>query len=745
MNILILTRGAPGCGKSTFLSKNVPEGVSILSADDLRLKIQAPVQKPDGTFQISQENDGLVWSMLFQILEERMKLGQTIVVDSTNSKTSEMSRYKDYADKYRYRVYLVDFTNLPIGECKRRNSSRLPEYKRVPSYVIDNQYSRFETQRVPSGITVIPADDLEFKKLFEIPLVKLDRFKSIYVIGDIHGCHTVMNEFLSKHFNGDSCYIFVGDYIDRGTKSVEVINDLMHLKKQYPKNIVLLKGNHERHLFDFANDKKARSRFFESVTKKQFGSSDLFSKKDIRDLYRKMLTCSFVEFHGQKIFISHAGIAKIDPRLSVVDLIRGVGKYEDIELVEKTFHQNHPEIIQVHGHRNVKENAIYDAETRSFNLEGKVEFGGFLRAVKFYCSDGKVDFETLEYKNDHDIMTKHDKPSTAETNNSMTVVEKLRQNSGIVEKVFEGGISSFNFSRGVFSKAAWDDMRIKARGLFIDRETNAIVSRSYNKFFNYEERDETSRFNLEKNLKFPVKVYKKYNGYLGIVGVHNGRLFLSSKTDCIGEYAQRFKELFDKLIPDDNKEKLLGWLSENNSTAVFEVILPKFDPHIVEYDSDKLVLLDLVKNDLNTFSKASYGELRKLAIELGLEVKELTHIFNDIDSLFSFVSEVKDNYDYTLNGENVEGFVLEDANGFMFKLKSKWYSTWKHLRKILREVSSKGYSDHTSSLLTPLENRVYKFIVDKFSVAKNKEMRKALLGETSIIDIRKEFFARSNG
>lgn len=744
MNTLILTRGAPGCGKSTFLSKNVPEGLSILSADDLRLKIQAPVQRPDGTFQINQENDGLVWSMLFQILEERMKLGQTIVVDSTNSKTSEMSRYKDYADKYRYRVYLIDFTSLPIEECKRRNSTRLPEYKRVPSYVIDNQYSRFETQRVPSGITVIPADDREFKKLFEIPLVNLDSFKSVYVIGDIHGCYTVMNEFLLKNFDRDSCYVFVGDYIDRGTKSVEVVKTLMNLKNRHPKNIMLLRGNHESHLFDFANDKKARSRFFESVTKKQFESSDLISKKEIRDFYRKMSTCSFVEFHGQKIFISHGGIAKINPMLSVVDLVRGVGKYEDVELVEKTFHQNHPGIIQVHGHRNTKENAIYDAATRSFNLEGKVEFGGSLRAVKFYCSGKKVEFKTFEYKNSHDIMVKHDKPST-EMNNSMNVVEKLRNNSGIVEKVFENGVSSFNFSRKVFSKSLWDDMRIKARGLFIDRETDKVVSRSYNKFFNYEERDETSKFNLEKNLKFPVKVYKKYNGYLGIIGVHNGQLFLSSKSDCLGDYAQKFKELFDKLVSDSNKQKLLSWLSKNNSTAVFEVILPKFDPHIVEYSSDKLVLLDLIKNDLNKFGKASYEEVVSLAKELGLEVKELTHVFNDDKSLFSFVSEVKDNYDYTLNGENIEGFVLEDANGFMFKLKSKWYSTWKHLRKILNEVSSKGYSDHTSSLLTPLENKVYKFIVDKFSVAKNKEMRKALLGNTSIIDIRKEFLAQSNG
>ena len=68
----------------------------------------------------------------------------------------------------------------------------------------------------------------------------------IFAIGDIHGCYDQLLALMKKlpiDFKQDTL-VFMGDYIDRGAKSVEVIDFLVKLKKRVP-GIIFLKGNHE--------------------------------------------------------------------------------------------------------------------------------------------------------------------------------------------------------------------------------------------------------------------------------------------------------------------------------------------------------------------------------------------------------------------------------------------------------------------------------------------------------------------
>ncbi|MBI4734580.1 MAG: serine/threonine protein phosphatase [candidate division NC10 bacterium] len=71
---------------------------------------------------------------------------------------------------------------------------------------------------------------------------------AIYVIGDIHGCLRPLQRLLGKiePEPGDEV-VFIGDYIDRGPQSREVVEYLLGL----PYRCVFLLGNHEKMLLDF--------------------------------------------------------------------------------------------------------------------------------------------------------------------------------------------------------------------------------------------------------------------------------------------------------------------------------------------------------------------------------------------------------------------------------------------------------------------------------------------------------------
>jgi serine/threonine protein phosphatase 1 len=69
-----------------------------------------------------------------------------------------------------------------------------------------------------------------------------------YVVGDIHGCLGPLNQLLRKvNPRREDEVVFIGDYIDRGPHSREVVDALLAL----PYRSVFLMGNHERMLLDY--------------------------------------------------------------------------------------------------------------------------------------------------------------------------------------------------------------------------------------------------------------------------------------------------------------------------------------------------------------------------------------------------------------------------------------------------------------------------------------------------------------
>ena len=73
------------------------------------------------------------------------------------------------------------------------------------------------------------------------------------IFGDVHGQFADLQRFFSAFgspnpYTGDVEYVnylFLGDYVDRGKYSLEVVTFLVALKICHPKEVVLLRGNHE--------------------------------------------------------------------------------------------------------------------------------------------------------------------------------------------------------------------------------------------------------------------------------------------------------------------------------------------------------------------------------------------------------------------------------------------------------------------------------------------------------------------
>ena len=727
MRTLLLLRGIQASGKSTWIKENNLEPYT-LSADNIRLNIANPVLLEDGSYEISQKYNKVTWELLYKYLEMRMQNGDFTIIDATHSDLKLLNKYKDLASTYKYTMYCLEF-DVPLEEALKRNRER-DSYKYVPERVIERTYETIKNnEKLPSALKKIESID----EIINFYTADVNQYEKVVIIGDIHSCAEPLKEVL-KDFNEETLYIFVGDYFDRGIQPVETFNIILDLLEK--PNVILIEGNHEeKSMKKFIYDEEKYTKSFEETTLlpllKEYDVD--YVRASLKKIYKKLRQCFAFEFRGKKFLCTHGGLPLV-PKLTLVsakEMIHGVGKYETE--IGEIYSENYKKglcqgFIQVHGHRGVNDGQF------SYCLEDRVEFGGELKVLTI-DNEGKIKKTGIKNSvyNKGLKLPMSGAVEKVEFNTANELINEMIRHQFITVKECEHNLISLNFNREAFNKKKWNDLTIKARGLFVDKDSGEVKIRSYNKFFNFGERHVNLGY-LKKYATYPIRAFKKYNGFLGLASVVNNEIVLTSKSVTSGKYKDIFQDIWNK-VESEVRELLKQTMIENNCTAVFEVVSPEYDPHIIKYDKEHLYLLDFIENklDLDTHNidlEFSENLMKKVEFSSDLLTKkeELTRLEN-YNELYNFLAEKEKSL------EEFEGYVLCDNSGFMFKFKLPYYNLWKTRRAWLERYRSALVKGKKVEVTEKDEHRHFK----KFLLKLGKDK----LQELSIIDVR-ELYEKEN-
>jgi protein phosphatase len=146
--------------------------------------------------------------------------------------------------------------------------------------------------------------------IFQRSEMVLNLTAPFYVIGDIHGnIFDVLRILIHTAQPPRSRLLFLGDYVDRGDFSVEVVTLLFSFLIVYPEYVFMLRGNHE---FDNTNSTYG----FAAEVRAQYSTTDLYEA--INEVFRWMPLVAVV---NEQIFCVHGGIS---PHVSSMTNIRKI-------------------------------------------------------------------------------------------------------------------------------------------------------------------------------------------------------------------------------------------------------------------------------------------------------------------------------------------------------------------------------------------------------------------------------------
>ncbi|MYF99654.1 polynucleotide kinase-phosphatase, partial [Candidatus Poribacteria bacterium] len=394
---LVILIGASGSGKSTFAQQHF-KPTEILSSDFCRGIVS------------DDENDQTVTTDAFEVLHfiaaKRLAAGKLTVIDATNVQPDARKPLLALAREYHYLTVAI-VLNIPAKICQERNDVR--QDRDFGRHVVRNQSSQLrrsirslKREGFRNFIYVLSSpEEVDTAQVERQPLWtnRKDELGPFDIIGDIHGCYNELVELLIKlgyevsiNDDGHSTVsapherkaIFLGDYVDRGPKVVDVMRLVMEMHRCGIAHCV--PGNHDVKLARALRGKNVTTThgLAESLSQLE-NESDEF-KLQIAEFIEGLI--SHYEFDGGRLVVAHAGMKKnLQGRAS--GRVREFALYGETTGETDEFglpirlnwaEEYRGNAIVVYGHTPVTEPQWLN---RTINIDTGCVFGGRLSALRY--------------------------------------------------------------------------------------------------------------------------------------------------------------------------------------------------------------------------------------------------------------------------------------------------------------------------------------------------------------------------
>jgi serine/threonine protein phosphatase 1 len=130
----------------------------------------------------------------------------------------------------------------------------------------------------------------------------------LFAIGDIHGCFNSFKELVENQIKlkKNDKLVLLGDYIDRGAKSKNVIDYIIDLQEK-GFDIIPLIGNHEKMLLETFENEKNKPKWIRNGGTETLKSFGIDSLKNIAPKYLEFFEKLPYYYSFEKFLFVHAG------------------------------------------------------------------------------------------------------------------------------------------------------------------------------------------------------------------------------------------------------------------------------------------------------------------------------------------------------------------------------------------------------------------------------------------------------